>query len=232
MVEPSMKDRIDAIRARISDAERRSGRDDGSVALIGVSKFQPVEAIYEALSCGVRVLGENRVQERAQKAEVWSGPEAEWHLIGHLQRNKARRAVELFSMVQSVDSPALLDAIARIATELGRAPFKIMIEVNTSGEESKDGVAPEECFSLVERAVSNGAISLEGLMTIGPLDGDERAVRRSFAMLRELAEGARERFGAAMPHLSMGMSGDFEWAIEEGSTMVRVGTSIFGARRI
>ena len=234
-----MQEKIDGIREKIRAAAARAGRSAADVALIGVSKFQPIEAIALAVECGIEILGENRVQERAEKREkcpgltTWTGEPALWHMIGHLQRNKARKAVEVFDCIQSVDGIELAAALDRIVAEQNRPPFPVMLEVNTSGEASKNGVPPDECFTLLERVLLDCKnLSVEGLMTIGPLSDDEREIRASFALLRGLAEDARTRFGVAMPHLSMGMSGDYEAAIEEGSTIVRIGTGIFGPRQI
>jgi pyridoxal phosphate enzyme (YggS family) len=216
---------------RLSLAAGRAGRSAGDIVLVGVSKFQPLEFIYAALDCGVAVLGENRVQERAEKASRWDGRASVWHMIGRLQRNKVRKAVDLFDCIQSVDGFDLAGAVERVISERACPPYPIMVEVNTSGEESKGGVRPDDCAELVERIASECPhLKIEGLMTIGPLSGGERETRASFALLRELADAARKRSGLGIPHLSMGMSGDFEAAVEEGSTMVRVGTGIFGAR--
>lgn len=237
-----MRENIDGIREAIRAAAARAGRSEADIALIGVSKFQPVEALLLAVECGIGILGENRVQERAEKHETLAkkpgmtartGEPVRWHMIGHLQRNKARRAVELFDCVESVDGAELAAALDRIVEERSGPPYPILLEVNTSGEASKNGVPPDECFSLLERVLSGcKRLSVEGLMTIGPLTEDEREIRASFALLRGLAESARARFGVVLPHLSMGMSGDYEAAIEEGSTIVRIGTGIFGPRQI
>ncbi len=237
-----MQERIDGIREAIRTAASRAGRSESDIALIGVSKFQPVESLRLAVGCGIEILGENRVQERAEKHEKLAkspematpaGEPVRWHMIGHLQRNKARKAVELFDCIESVDSVELAVALDRIVAEKNGARYPILIEVNTSGEAAKNGVPPEGCFALIESVLRDcGHLSVEGLMTIGPLSEDERAIRASFALLRSLAEDARTRFGIALPHLSMGMSGDYEAAIEEGSTIVRIGTGIFGPRQI
>lgn len=226
-------DNIARVRARIEAAARESGRSADDITLIAVSKFQPLELIREAYACGAHVFGENRVQERAEKAAGWTEVGAVWNMIGHLQRNKARRAVELFDCIQSIDGAELASLVERAARDRGVASYPIMVEINTSGEASKSGAAPDGALSLIEHITANcPTLSVDGLMTIGPLTDDERRVRASFASLRELAVRARAEFGLAIPHLSMGMSGDFELAIAEGSTMVRVGTSIFGARDV
>lgn len=224
---------IEGIRARIAAAAERSGRSAGDVTLVGVSKFQPIESIRLAAECGIEIVGENRVQERAEKQEKWPGSPLSWHMIGHLQRNKARRAVELFDCIQSVDNAELASIIQKAAAEKNMGSYPIMIEINTSGEDSKNGASPDECDFLTGNILESCPnLSIEGLMTIGPLTDDEAAIRRSFALLRSLRDAARQRFGIPIPHLSMGMSGDYEAAIEEGSTVVRIGTGIFGPRHI
>jgi pyridoxal phosphate enzyme (YggS family) len=179
----------------------------------------------------VTSLGESRVQELLRKREQWPPDmEVQWRLIGHLQRNKARKAVEMVDSVDSVDSIELAELLSRVM-ESRRTVLPVLLEVNTSGEASKHGVPPEEALPLLETILEGCPhIRPEGFMTIGPLGGDEREVRRAFALLRSVAEEARERFSMPLKELSMGMSGDFQWGIEEGSTMVRVGTALFGPR--
>jgi pyridoxal phosphate enzyme (YggS family) len=235
ITENEMRENIRGIRERMTSAAKRSGRGTDDITLIGVSKFQPLESLYMALDCGITILGENRVQEREQKAASWTRGRAEWHMIGHLQRNKARKAVELFDCVQSVDSSELAVSLDRIMREradsgLNEAPYPIMIEVNTSQESSKNGVTPSVSVELAEKISSLcPRLEIEGLMTIGPLAG-EAQTRAAFVLLRSLAENIRAELGLPMRHLSMGMSGDFEAAVEEGSTLVRIGTGIFGVR--
>lgn len=238
-----MEAKLGEIAERIDVSAKRSGRDASDVTLVAVSKFQPLDMLYTALDCGVRIFGENRVQERADKSSKWNGEPVTWHMIGHLQRNKARKALELFDCIQSVDSFDLASALNRILLERSRTDeaegagddnrgkFPIFVEVNTSGEESKHGASPGGCIELVERIAEEcPLLSIRGLMTIGPLTDDEREIRSAFVLLRSLAEESRRASGAAMEHLSMGMTGDYEIAIEEGSTLVRIGTGIFGAR--
>lgn len=227
-----MASSIAEIRGRIDAAARRSGRTGDDITLVAVSKFHTVEEIKDAIACGIEILGENRVQERASKAEEWSGPDAEWHLIGHLQKNKARRAVKLFSCVQSIDGAEIASAVDRAASELcGGRPLRVLAEINTSGEASKTGADARTWLDLVMHIVRECPhLALDGLMTMGPLGGSESEVRGAFASLREMASRARSETGLALKTLSMGMSGDYEQAIEEGSTMVRIGTSIFGER--
>ena len=229
---------LDEVRERVSLAAEKSGRRAADVRIMGVTKFQPLEAIYAAREAGLSLFGENRVQEREVKSASWKGPDAEWHMIGHLQRNKARRALELFKCIQSVDSIELASALERIIEESEESgvrfesPYPIMVEVNISGEISKQGVIPEKSFALIDDiAVKCPRIEITGLMTIGPLSDDEDKIRSAFASLRQLRDNAREKFGLGLPHISMGMSGDYEFAILEGSTIVRVGTAIFGSRK-
>lgn len=207
-----------AVRARIAAAAKRAGRDPAAVRLIAVAKTKPPELVHAALAAGVRDIGENYVQEAAAK-RAGVGGEAVWHLIGRLQRNKAGRALEIFDLIHSVDSAALGDALARRAAERGR-PARILVEVNVGGEASKAGVAPGALPALLER-LCDPRLSVEGLMTV-PAPGTDP--RPQFARLRVLRDAAQLR------ELSMGMSDDFEIAIEEGATMVRVGRAIFGER--
>jgi pyridoxal phosphate enzyme (YggS family) len=227
---------LDAVREKLSAAAAASGRKPEEIALMGVSKFQPAESVLAAFECGLRLFGENRVQERESKSASLSGIQAEWHIIGTLQRNKARRALALFDCIQSVGDIELAFTLERI---IGENPedtafalrYPIMVEVNVSGEDTKHGVAPEKCFALIDDiAVKCPHVEIDGLMTIGPLSEDEHKIRDSFRTLRELKEEAKKRFDFAMRHLSMGMSGDYAAAISEGSTIVRIGTAIFGAR--
>ena len=220
-----------AVRDRISAAERRSGRPAGSVTLIGVVKTLTAETVAAAVALGLRDLGENKVQEAEghQRQLDLGRSAARWHMIGHLQRNKAGKALELFDLVHGVDDAELARTLARRATAAGRV-LPVLIEVNVSGEASKFGVAPEGVAELAEQVKSLAGLQLLGLMTVGaPVEQLEEA-RPGFARLRVLRDGLVPRLGQPLPELSMGMSGDFEVAIEEGATMVRVGTALFGAR--
>jgi len=225
----SIEGHLNEVRARLARAAARSGRTPGEVTLIAVTKTVPLDVIKAAFGLGLSDLGENRVQEAEQKIGALGRKGVHWHLIGHLQRNKAGRAVELFDRVHSVDDRPLAEALARRAREAGRT-MPVLIEVNVSGEASKFGVAPGGLLDLAEGVAGLDGLSLEGLMTVGaPVERPEQA-RGGFAALRELRDRAAARIGRPLPHLSMGMSGDFEVAIEEGSTMVRVGTALFGPR--
>ena len=217
------------IYERIQDALAGAGRTD-KVAFVAVSKTRTVEEMHEAeaFSC-IDYFGENRVQEAEAKRRTYGASRLQWRLIGHLQANKARKAVELFDSIDSIDSADLAERVDRIAGETGKI-MPILLEVNTSGEEAKSGIAPEGLPQLVDRVIALEHLRLDGLMTVGPITDSESDIRRSFAQLRELAENARTHTGLTLPVLSMGMSGDFELAIREGSTMVRIGTLLFGAR--
>jgi pyridoxal phosphate enzyme (YggS family) len=219
------------IQERIHAAERRSGRD-GEVKLVAVTKTVDPERIAEAFEAGQRVFGENRVQEGAAKVAALSPsmPGASWHLIGHLQSNKARSAVETFSLIESVDSVRLAQKLDHLAAEAGRV-LPVLVEINVAGEESKHGMTVEEFRSGVEDLLLFRNLEVRGLMTVAPLAEDREEVRPVFRALRDLADWARNSFpGTGFRELSMGMSGDFEVAIEEGATMVRIGRALFGVR--
>jgi pyridoxal phosphate enzyme (YggS family) len=227
---PSIRGRLDEVRVRIAEALRRSGRPPGRVRLIAVVKSVSVEAVREAVDAGVGELGENRVQEAEEKIGALGPARVGWHMIGHLQRNKAARAATLFDRIQSIDDVALARSLSRRAMETGRT-IAGLIQVNVSGEASKHGVAPSALEPLIAEAIGLPGLAIDGLMSIGPAveRGDE--ARPYFERTRLLRDAAAARLGVALPELSMGMSGDFEAAIEEGSTMVRLGTALFGTRR-
>lgn len=218
--QPLAAERVAAVRERIALAAERSGRAPDAVTLIAASKTWPAAAVRDVLAAGVADFGENRVQEGVAKAEELDGEAIRWHLIGHLQTNKARAALGTFAILHAVDSERLLRAIAAAAS----APARIMIEVNVAEEPSKFGVTPPEVASLLKVAAALPQIDVRGLMTVAPHVDDAELVRPVFRGLRELAEanGLRE--------LSMGMTNDYEVAIEEGATFVRVGRAIFGER--
>ena len=226
--------RIEELRKRIETAARTAGRDPRAVRLLAVSKTFPAECVLEAAEAGLRSFGENRVQEAETKIPDVNAAAAvplDWHLVGQLQRNKARRAVELFDWIHSVDRPALAAALERHAEALGRTP-RVFIQVNLDEEEHKGGVLPGQLPALVRQVDALPHLELVGLMTIPRACEDPEEVRPSFARLRDLLEetnGRRER--AKLAELSMGMSADFEVAIREGATWVRIGSAIFGERR-
>jgi pyridoxal phosphate enzyme (YggS family) len=227
----SIGERVAEIRNAIEEALAAGGRSGESVKLLGVSKFHPAEMMAEAAPY-VDMLGENRVQEATAKRARWPQElSTPWHLIGHLQRNKARRALEIFDAIESVDSLDLARMLDRILAEKERSAYPIFIEVNTSGEATKHGVDPREADGLLSMILETcPRLTVEGLMTVGPNVDDESAVRASFSQLRELRAELSSSFGIPMPELSMGMSGDYRIAVEEGSTIVRIGTAIFGPR--
>ncbi|MFB3818115.1 MAG: YggS family pyridoxal phosphate-dependent enzyme [Candidatus Methylomirabilales bacterium] len=218
--------RLAEVQARIRAAAARSGRAPDAVRLVAVSKTVPVARIQEALAAGVTILGENRVQEARDKIRLLPG--ATWHLIGHLQTNKARLAVGLFALIHSLDSLRLAEELDRHGAQAGKT-VRCLVEVNVGGEAQKSGLPAAEVPRLLAAARRLPALSIEGLMAIPPFHPDPEAVRPYFRALRELRERLA-RDGFALPELSMGMSHDFEAAVEEGATMVRVGTAIFGER--
>lgn len=242
----SMAQRIAAIRERIAAAAARAGRSPDEITLIAVTKTHPAARISHVLRAGLRDLGENRVQEAEEKVGLVAvdGEPVRWHLIGHLQRNKARRAVQIFSMIHSVDNLRLAETLSRLVAEEGRpaaAPLPILLQLNVSGEASKEGFAlaggvasPQwaEFAATAARIAELPFVRVQGLMTIAPYSEDiAGVVRPCFRRLREARdELARHIPAADWRHLSMGMSGDFEAAIAEGATIVRVGTAILGER--
>jgi len=222
-----IRERLAEVRRRIDAAAGRSGRTAEAVTLVAVSKTMSVEAIREAVAAGVTVLGENRVQEARDKIAALAGV-AEWHLVGHLQTNKAKLAVGLFQRIHSLDSVRLAEELERHARETGRR-VRCLIQVNVGGEEQKSGAPESGVRPLLEAANRLPHILVEGLMAIPPFLSDPEAIRPYFRRLRLLRdELAREGF--SLPDLSMGMTQDFEVAIEEGATLVRVGTAVFGPR--
>ena len=226
--ENDFSSRCEAVRARMAEACRRAGRAPDAVTLIAVTKTFGPDAVREAGEAGVRIMGENRVQEAAAKIpQCIGGPE--WHLIGHLQRNKVRPALERFGCIHAVDSLRLLEQIDSFAGALGARP-SILLEINASGESSKFGLRPEEAPAVIERALELRHVTLEGLMTLAPATPDPETTRPVFARVRECRDRWEQAFGLALPRLSMGMSGDFEVAIEEGATWIRIGTALFGSR--
>jgi pyridoxal phosphate enzyme (YggS family) len=227
----SISDRLTAIRDRMAVAARSAGRDPSSVRLIAVSKTFPIDAVREAYQAGQRDFGENRVQEALQKIASSADLLIRWHLLGHLQTNKARKAAPAFAMIQSVDSVDLLEKLDRAAEESGHTP-ELLIQVDLAGETTKFGVPPTEVPRLFEAAAAARAARVIGLMTLPPVPETPEAARPYFRRLHDLRD---EWLAAGVPapmlhELSMGMSGDFEVAIQEGATMVRVGTAIFGSR--
>ncbi len=224
-----LRGRVEGVRERIEAARVRAGRSD-PVTLVAVTKTHPAEVIRAAIAAGIADVGENRVQEMDEKvAEVGRGA-VRWHLIGHLQRNKAARAVAIADLVHSLDSVRLAEALSAEAVKAG-VVVRALVQVNTSGEESKFGLAPDEAVDAIGRMAELPGLRLEGVMTMAPFTDDQGVIRRTFAGARWLRDEAERQVPAFTGrHLSMGMSNDFEAAVEEGSTLVRVGSTLFGER--
>jgi pyridoxal phosphate enzyme (YggS family) len=223
----SIQANLAAVRNRIQRAAEGAGRDPALIQLVAVTKTVGPDAIREAVDCGVSIIGENRVAEAAEKhTEI--GASVEWHMVGHLQSRKAKAAVDMFDMVQSVESISTAGALQKRCADAGRN-MRVLIEVNTSGEDQKYGIAPGAAESLVREVAAMDHLQIEGLMTMAAFVPEPEQVRPSFRLLRELAETLKEKQigNANYDVLSMGMTNDFEVAIEEGSTMVRIGTAIF-----
>jgi pyridoxal phosphate enzyme (YggS family) len=229
-----IKSRWQGIQSNVLKAAMSAGRDPNEISVIAVSKIQPAEVINVALQAGITLFGENYAQELRDKQEIIdkiSTAKPRWHFIGHLQTNKVKYLVPYIECIHSVDSINLAEEISRQAEKYSRT-IDIMLQVNTSGEESKSGCEPEEAESLASGLLKIGNIKLIGMMTIGSFSSDESLVRREFTMLMEIRDIIQNKFGLEQPfHLSMGMSGDYEIAISEGATYVRIGTAIFGARQ-
>ena len=219
---------LEAVRARIRQAAERAGRSPDEVTIVAVTKTHPVAAVADAVASGLTDVGENKVQEAVAKQDAWAGPPVRWHLIGHLQRNKAKQAVGRFALIHSVDSIRLADALEQAAAAKSLVQ-DVLVQVNVAREEQKDGALPEDAEALVRHVASQPHLALKGLMTMAPFTDDTAVQRSTFRGLREL----RDRLPIAdcrLPHLSMGMSSDFEIAVEEGATLVRLGTILFGER--
>ena len=217
------------VRGRIDAACARAGRDSAGVEIVAVTKTHGAEVVKEAWDAGLRIVGENKVQEAAWKrpASVM-GPQ--WHLIGHLQSNKVRHALELFDFIHSVDSAKLAERINSIADDAGARPH-VLLEVNVSGEKSKSGMRPEDVKGVLEHISREcPRVTVEGLMTMAPFSAEPEDSRPFFRRLRELRDSLQDELGIGLPRLSMGMSGDYEVAVEEGATWVRLGTVLFGER--
>jgi pyridoxal phosphate enzyme (YggS family) len=219
---------LERVRTQVADAVRKSGRSIQDIALIAISKTHEAEKVREAFDAGQEVFGESRVQEaRAKIPQLPSA--ARWHFVGRLQKNKIRHALPLFELFHSVDSLELAQQMNRIAEEEGLRP-PILLEVNVAGEGSKIGFAPDALRAQMETLLGLPRLTIEGLMTIPPLAPEAEASRRYFVALRELRDRLETEFNLRLPHLSIGMTGDFAVAIEEGATLIRVGTAIFGKR--
>jgi hypothetical protein len=230
----SIAENASRIRERIERAAARAGRAPSELILVGVSKTFPAESIQEAYAAGVRHFGENRVQEWESKQPHLATPGAVWHLVGHLQSNKASRAAKLFHTVDSLDSLELARRLDRaMESGSGHPPglrLRVLIEVRLDPAPSKSGLSEKELPAMVDGVLALPHLHLRGLMGVPPPFGDPERARAAFRRLREMRDAAAKRAGAALPVLSMGMSHDFEVAVEEGATEVRIGTALFGAR--
>jgi hypothetical protein len=223
-----LRSRVDEVRERIEAARARAGRGD-AVTLVAVTKTHPADVVRMAIEAGVADVGENRVQEMDEKVAEIGRAAVRWHLIGHLQRNKAAPAAALADLVHSLDSVRLAEALSAEAVKAGTV-VRALVQVNTSGEESKFGLGADEALDAVGRMAALPGLRLEGMMTMAPFTDDEAVIRRTFAGARRLCEDAARQVPGFGTQLSMGMSNDFEAAVEEGSTLVRVGSTLFGER--
>jgi pyridoxal phosphate enzyme (YggS family) len=221
--------RADRVRAQIDAACRAAGRDPRDVTLLAVTKTHPVAAADYAARYGLSSVGENRVQEAAGKKPLSQSPALRWELIGHLQSNKAKLAVELFDRVQSVDGEKLLNHLDRAAGELGKT-LGVLLQINAGNDPAKFGAEPADAPRLLEAALTKKNLRIDGLMTIAPLSDDPAVAEKTFANLRTIRDELSARFDVPLRELSMGMSGDLTAAIAAGSTLVRVGTALFGSR--
>jgi hypothetical protein len=224
----SLLENLEFVREKVVAAAERAGRDPSGIELVAVSKTHPAEVIREAVEAGQSLFGENRVQEALSKIPLLPA-KLRWHLIGHLQSNKIRKALPHFELIHGVDSLDLALDIDRIAAEEGFFP-RILLEVNVSGEGSKHGFEPSVLERRLENLLALPRLQIEGFMTMAPLAPEAEASRPHFRSLRELRDRLAEKAGIPFPTLSMGMSGDYEVGIEEGATLVRVGSAIFGGR--
>jgi pyridoxal phosphate enzyme (YggS family) len=221
-------DNLTRIREEIASAAKRGGRSGDDVGLVAVTKTVDLPEVREVVEAGVRIIGENRVQEGERKREGLSGLDVRWDMIGHLQRNKAKQAVECFDFIHSIDSPRIAKEVGKRAVLVGKV-IPVLLEANVSGEESKYGFTPERLMSGLESLASIEGIRIEGLMAMAPWEAEPEDTRPVFVALRELADRIRDIKvpGVEMRHLSMGMSNDYVVAVEEGATLVRIGSAIF-----
>lgn len=231
-LQEQLRQRLERVRERMTEAAVRANRRPEDVKLVAVSKTHPAEIVREAIAAGVNDLGENRVQEAEGKIPEVGRKAARWHLIGHLQSNKARRAVELFDVIHSLDSVALARRLDRVCVEVGREELSVLIQIDLGQEATKTGVAEAIVPEIIDAIRQSPRLRLAGVMTLPPYFDDPEQARPFFRRLRQLRDelGAQGVFGDLSGELSMGMTHDFEVAIEEGATMVRVGTAIFGER--
>ncbi len=230
---PALRDRFADVRDRSASAARAAGRSPDDITLVAISKTHPVETLKAAIELGAKEFGESRVQEAEQKIAELGRDAVRWHLVGHLQTNKARRAVQLFDVIHSLDSSALAERLDRLCAEEGRQLLDVLVQIDLGGEKTKTGISPAELSTLLSTLQKCPRLHLRGLMTLPPYFENPDCSRPFFKTLRQLRDElqAQGHFGAAKGELSMGMSHDFPVAIEEGATMIRVGTDLFGERK-
>lgn len=228
MDEDLIRRNLEIVRSRVDDRCRANGTNPSGVTIVGVTKFVPAEIAGMAVKAGLNDLGENRVQEAAGKIKEVH-PRPKWHLIGHLQKNKVKKAVEIFDVIESVDCLKLAELISEKALGSGRR-MEIHIELNSSNEPTKHGFGPEDIAGFADKINELSGVRLTGLMTVGPLTDDENLIRGSFELTRRIFESLREAIGIGFRVLSMGMSGDYEIALDFGANELRIGTAIFGPR--
>jgi len=227
----TIKENVQRIFEKINKTAKKVGRNPDEIILLAASKTQPVEKILQAYEAGIRYFGENRVQEGMKKIQEIGGlPEIHWHLIGGLQTNKAKYAVRYFELIHSLDRESLADELDKRAGRMGKVQ-EVLIEVNVGHEETKHGVEPGHLSRLFGYTLKKENLKIRGLMCIPPYFEDKEKSRPYFAMLRDMRDKLEEEFGVELPHLSMGMSHDFDVAVEEGATIVRVGSAVFGERK-
>ena len=233
-MESSLEDSLAAVRQRIADAASRVGRRGEEIKLVAVSKTHPAETLRQAVSAGVHIFGENKVREAEGKIAEIGRDRAEWHLIGHLQSNKARRAVQLFDVIHSVDSLELATRLERICMEECREQLSVFVQVDLAGEETKSGIAEDNLNEMSAYLQTCKHLRFDGLMSLPPFFGEAENARSFFKRLKIIRDELllQNAFASGVGELSMGMSHDFEIAIEEGATVVRVGTAIFGERAV
>lgn len=232
-MQKTLKKNLEAVRDRIEQAAERSGRSVDEIKLIAVSKTYPAKTLLEAIGLGINIFGENKVQEAEAKIETVGRDKAEWHLIGHLQKNKVRKAVKYFDAIHSIDSVEICHRLDAVCAEEGRGILPVLIQLNLGGEASKSGAKETDLQLIVETLKRCGHLHLAGLMCLPPFSDDPEETRPYFRRLREIRDrlAGEGSFGRGIGELSMGMSNDLEVAIEEGATVVRVGTDIFGTRK-
>ncbi|MBK9154628.1 MAG: YggS family pyridoxal phosphate-dependent enzyme [Chloracidobacterium sp.] len=228
----SLRANLTKIQKRIAAAAERAERDPGGITLVAVTKTHPASVIKAAIKAGITTFGENKVQEAEAKISEVGRDKAEWHLIGHLQKNKARKAAVLFDVIHSLDSPELAHRLERMCEEEGRETLSVLVQVDLAGEKTKSGIVETQLPLLVEVLKRCSRLRFDGLMVMPPLFEDPEETRPYFVRLRNIRDRLRDEgaFSGGAGHLSMGMSHDLEVAVEEGSTIVRVGTAIFGGR--